>query len=62
VTKHIFNTPRSRHRAGENVEDGPKILEDNSREPFGEDVGVLESGGHVKNTSLAERHPISNKM
>jgi hypothetical protein len=41
---------------------GPKLLEQGSRKPFGEDVGILRCRGNMENSNVTKGNLLSNKM
>ena len=53
--------PRSRDVGGSDAKTGPEFGENFRWQPFRHDVGELLSSGDVKNTELAERHPLADE-
>ena len=59
---YILTRPRSHSIDGSNVETGPKLREDSSRQAFGKNVGELGRRRDVKNADSTKSHSFSDEV
>ena len=59
---HTSNTPRSRSGSRADVQAGAELGEHYGRQPFGEDISILERRRYMENTNISKSNTITKKI
>jgi len=61
-TYNLLTRPRSQIGSTAGVQTGPELTKDRCRKSFGEDVGVLRCGRHMKNMNITKSNLLPNEV